>query len=286
MTDENGAPAAAPEPASAISAGTRLREARVAAGLSIDAVGQQLKLAPRQVVALEECDFSALPGRTFVRGFVRNYARLLRLDAAELLESLPEPGATPGLSEPSLAPSPRPMGELPADANARPSAARWAIPLALVAIIGVAAVYELTRPLVDATRAERAVETPQVVTGDAATGTQPAGATAPADASPAAETAVRTEASPSAVETVPASPPSDAPLGLVFRGTSWVEVKDAKGTVVLSTMGYPGARHATGGALPLEVVIGNAEAVTVTWRGKAFDTAAHTRQNVAKFTLN
>ncbi len=85
---------------------------------------------------------------------------------------------------------------------------------------------------------------------------------------------------------MPASPPVDAPLALVFRGTSWVEVKDASGAVVLSTMGYPGAKHSTGGALPLDVVIGNAEAVTVTWRGKAFDTAPHTRQNVAKFTLN
>ena len=72
---------------------------------------------------------------------------------------------------------------------------------------------------------------------------------------------------------------------LVFRATSWVEVKDAKGTIVLSTMGYPGASHAVGGALPLEVVLGNAEAVQVSWRGAAFDSTPHTRQNVAKFTL-
>ena len=63
--------------------------AREAAGLSIDAVAQQLKLAPRQVKALEEDDFAQLPGRTFIRGFMRNYARLVRLDPEALLASLP-----------------------------------------------------------------------------------------------------------------------------------------------------------------------------------------------------
>ena len=70
-------------PDGAATAGTLLRSAREAAGLSLDAVAQQLKLAPRQVRALEESDFAKLPGRTFVRGFVRNYARLLRLDSAD-----------------------------------------------------------------------------------------------------------------------------------------------------------------------------------------------------------
>ena len=66
-----------------------LRMAREAAGLSIDAVAQQLKLAPRQVKALEDDDFAELPGRTFVRGFVRNYARLLRLDPEAVVAALP-----------------------------------------------------------------------------------------------------------------------------------------------------------------------------------------------------
>jgi len=63
------------------SVGAALRAAREAAGLSADAVAQQLKLHPRQVRAIEEDDYGRLPGRTFVRGFVRNYARLVNLDA-------------------------------------------------------------------------------------------------------------------------------------------------------------------------------------------------------------
>ena len=77
MSGESAAPVRDAESDAAASAGARLRDARMAAGLSIDAVAQQLKLAPRQVQALEDDDFAQLPGRTFVRGFMRNYARLV-----------------------------------------------------------------------------------------------------------------------------------------------------------------------------------------------------------------
>jgi len=66
-----------------------LKAAREAAGLSQDAVAQQLKLAPRQVRAIEEDDYARLPGRTFVRGFVRNYARLVGLDPEAVAQALP-----------------------------------------------------------------------------------------------------------------------------------------------------------------------------------------------------
>src|SRR5207249_6781224 len=71
-------------------AGAQLRATREAFGLSLEEVAQQLKLAPRQVIALEDEDFAQLPGRTFVRGFARNYARLLNLDGDQLLALLPD----------------------------------------------------------------------------------------------------------------------------------------------------------------------------------------------------
>ena len=93
--DSGGAPVPA-------SAGALLRSAREASGMTIDAVAQQLKLAPRQVRALEEGDYTHLPGRTFVRGFMRNYARLVRLDAETVLGALPAGTATSNLDSPPL----------------------------------------------------------------------------------------------------------------------------------------------------------------------------------------
>ena len=74
-------------------------------------------------------------------------------------------------------------------------------------------------------------------------------------------------------------------LGLEKAWNKAIEVKDTKGAVVLSTIGYPGATHAVSGAAPFEVILGNAEAVTVTWRGAPFDSTPYVKQNVAKFTI-
>jgi len=268
------------------SAGATLRAAREAHGMSIDAVAQQLKLAPRQVQALETDDYAQLPGRTFVRGFMRNYARLLRLDADAVVASLPDAGNTPSLDRPSLTPTTRVMGELPADLPSKPSSARWAIPLALVAIVVIALAYEFGRPLAERGRAVlsgRSTPPPApVAPAPVAPEPPPPATAAPAPVSEAPAPAA--QAVPAAAEPAPAAT-GDAPLVFVFRGTSWVEVKDAKGAVVLSTMGYPGATHAVNGTFPLDVVLGNAEAVIVSLRGAPFDTTPYQKQNVAKFTV-
>ena len=130
----------------AATAGALLGAAREASGLTIDAVAQQLKLAPRQVRALEEDDYTHLPGRTFVRGFVRNYARLVHLDPDEVVGSLPAGAAAPALEAPTLQQTAQTMGELPTTDQSKPAWARWAIPLTLAVIVAVAAVYEWLRP--------------------------------------------------------------------------------------------------------------------------------------------
>src|SRR5690606_35923620 len=86
---------------SAASPGARLRVAREARGESVHEVAFAIKLSPRQVEALEKDDFAALPGMAFVRGFARNYARYLGLDAAPLLDGIERMG---GADQPDLSP--------------------------------------------------------------------------------------------------------------------------------------------------------------------------------------
>jgi cytoskeleton protein RodZ len=75
--------------------GQILRAARLRRGLAIQDVARQLRLSVRQVTALEEDDYSKLSSGTFLRGFVRNYSKLLQIDPQPLLrqleESLPPP---------------------------------------------------------------------------------------------------------------------------------------------------------------------------------------------------
>jgi len=129
---------------SAAGVGARLKSAREAAGMTIDVAAQHLKLHPRQVKAIEDEDFGLLPGRTFARGFVRNYARLLNLDGDELIARLAAGNAS-ALDSPELHSTGTRMAELPTAVARKGSAARWLIPLALIACIIAAGAYEWRR---------------------------------------------------------------------------------------------------------------------------------------------
>lgn len=303
-------------PPPAASAGTLLARSREASGMSIEDVAAQLKLAPRQVVAIERDDFASLPGRTFIRGFVRNYARLLKLDVDAVLAALPGEGASPAPDRPLAATTSRSIGEMPREPGPRPGIARWAIPLVLVAIVAVAAFYEFARPPAPARPAAIHVEPPVAAPPPAAPVSPPAdpagesrapettGAARPASstelpnplanagaaASPAPAPAPAAATEPAVVATPPA--PAASPgavrnqLALAFRGTSWLEVRDRSGNVVLSMTGTGGTTRELPVVAPGEVIIGNAAVVDANWRGKPIDLAPYTKQNVARVRLD
>lgn len=64
--------------------GDRLRLAREAAGLSLADVATRTRITQRHLAAIEKSDFSELPGRTYVTGFARAYARAIDLPEAEI----------------------------------------------------------------------------------------------------------------------------------------------------------------------------------------------------------
>ena len=355
--------------------GTRLRAAREAAGLSIESVAQQLKLAPRQVRALEDDDFQRLPGRTFVRGFARNYARFLQLDADTVVGLLPASESAPALSRPPLAATRRPMGEMPIEGAPRRSATRWLLPMLIVVVVAGAAYYEYLREhgkdpfgrgsatlassTADAPRAPiaaasstTALPNPVAPQGDtqqresngtgttarassastpavplpasastpsgatpgsvpastpsgATPGSVPAGATSaavPGGPTPAPASGGATSASASGAATsapasgaatsapAPSATAADtansaAALVLAFKGTSWAEVKDANGRVILQMTGGAGMTQTVNGTPPFELALGNAPEVTVTFRGQTLDLAPYTRGSVARVAL-
>ena len=68
--------------------GKTLAAQREAMGWTVEQVADQLKLAVRQVVALEEGDYANLPGPAVVRGFVRAYAKVVKLDPVPLVAQI------------------------------------------------------------------------------------------------------------------------------------------------------------------------------------------------------
>lgn len=73
-----------------VSPGAQLAAFRQERGLTVEQVASRLNLAPRQIVAIESDNYPALPGIPIVRGFIRAYAKLLKVNAAPLLVTLNE----------------------------------------------------------------------------------------------------------------------------------------------------------------------------------------------------
>jgi cytoskeleton protein RodZ len=293
-------------PATAMdSPGARLRAAREAAGLSLDQVAQQLKLSPRQVKALEDENFGELPGRTFSRGFVRNYARLLNLDPEDLLLHLPDVAHAPALGSPQLHSTGAMIAELPNAMAAKSNAARWLIPLVLIACIVAAAGYEWYRgglgALGEAPRAPTATATKESKSGSSGAKTSlpnplaseerpaasnpPGGAEDKPAALPNASTGIPAVASTLSTETSATPAPADAALLLTFSGPSWTEIRDRSGQLLLSKLVAANTVEPVRGAPPFDVVVGNAKVVTLSYRGKTVDLTPYTRQNVARLSL-
>jgi cytoskeletal protein RodZ len=69
-----------------ISLGDLLRETRIKLGLDLEAVAEGTRISPKNLRAIEESNFAALPAEVFTRGFYTLYAKCLALDPAEVLE--------------------------------------------------------------------------------------------------------------------------------------------------------------------------------------------------------
>src|SRR6056297_551722 len=67
------------------SIGKKLKTAREEKGYSTDQVARDTNIARRFILAMEQEDFSAFPGDTYLLGFLRNYGDYLGLDSERLV---------------------------------------------------------------------------------------------------------------------------------------------------------------------------------------------------------
>jgi len=310
-------------PAAALTGvGQELAAAREARGLALADVAQQLKFAPRQLEALEQEQFSALPGATFARGMVRSYARLLKLDPDPLVERIAGRFEVPDSNRLAA----RYHQPVPFSDSARKSTFVY-LGLSLGVLVLVGAVgYEWRQERQAAANAkgtavakaapkerdrerEKERETkPRPVPAPA----QVLVAPAPAPAAPVAPVPMATEKS-RAVTTVAVAPfaatpekpkavaqdkdkdkdkekpkvVSSGPHRLVVRtdGEAWIEIKDAADRMLVSSLNPAGSERVVRGKPPYQLVIGNASNVRVLYDDKPIDLAPHTRQDVARLTV-
>ncbi len=274
--------AAAELPQPPTSFGARLKWGREQAGLTVSDVAARLRLHPNQIRAIEQESLAALPEPAYVRGFVRSYARIVNADPVPLLDDLStkivpaERSVVDGMAQP--------RDYSPVRAAAREHASRRFVVLgAVLVLIALGALgWYATRQQAEKVAAASAsvpAAVPTVATTSPPTlpvaEPAPVASTTPAGASSAGETTAVME---------PVAPPPL--LKLRFTGPSWAEVKDAEGKVLHSQHNSAGADFVIEGTPPFYVVIGDTTKTTVEVRGETYDMAPHTKQNVARFTIN
>jgi len=259
--------------------GARLGRARVAQNLTTADVARRLKLSVWQIEALESGRHHQLPGPVFVRGFIRNYARLLKLDAQDLLHAAAD-------NVPQAAPQPDAslLRDTPYTSATSSSWRKYAIGAAVV--VALLAVYEFywnepekegRTPVAEVVKAP-APPPPQEVASPPSP--QPAAkgsvASAVRDSSTAASTA-QTSGKPAA--------PGERELRFVFDEESWVEIRDRSDKTIFSQLNRAGSALRIAGMPPLTIVVGNSQGVKMTYAGKPIDLARHTKFDVARLTL-
>jgi cytoskeleton protein RodZ len=298
--------------------GAALAAARNAKNLSVQAVSDTLRLSIKQISALESDDFSALPQPMATRGFIRNYARLLELDAEPLLDSYRQrvPDNTPtSLNVQTSIP------HVQLVKKSRPWFKYAAIVLSLVLVVWYFQEEQSATIATDLTSDSEVVSPvalPELI-APPATLVEPA--SPPAEevgtASPVATNLADTSPSAAPSELAVAKPkPSPASVaandGLQLRPSSdmsmptevkanavgsrawltvsvtdkaWVQVKDKSGAVLYEKMLTANSSDKIEAQPPLFVWLGNAKATSLDYMGKPVDVASKTFNNTARLTL-
>ena len=285
--------------------GAELRNAREQLGLTVSEVAHHLKLAPRQVEALEEERFEQLPGVTFVRGMLKTYARLLHLEPEPLLERLAGRFEAPDANRLAA----RYSQPVPFSDSARRSTFVYLGLSIVVLALGGGVAYQWYREHrlpADLAQEKRPPAKPAAVVASAAPApvvqseltTRVAVATEAEKPSPPVKQAqpekpAQTEkpAQPEKRAAEKVSVAKVAPSGGVNRVVirceedAWIEVKDANDRMLVSSLNPKGSERIVRARGPLTLVIGNAAHVQVIHNDHPVDLAPHIKVTTARFTL-
>lgn len=294
--------------------GEVLQVARVAKQLSQQDVSNSLRYSVKQIDALEKGNYDLLPDAMITRGFIRNYAKLLEIDAEPLLASYRD------------AVSSQPKKMIAVNSSMRPvqltkESQPWLkyilgsilVLLFLLAwlfyidympkptpatVENTAGLAEKVAPVPAEALPEVALPAAQRAANDASASDLTAGTdAAPINNTPQPAASAEAQAAGAIVapELKPSTAPneqqaamtvvSDKPLIMTFTALSWVSVTDKSGKVVYEKVSHGGDKVTVNATPPLNLVIGNASGTKLNFGGVDVDLAAKTKDNVARITL-
>ncbi len=231
--------------------GAQLRSAREAQAYSVAEVAERLFLSSSQVNAIEQGNYQRLPAEVFVRGYLRSYAKLLKLDPVQILAQYQPPVEV--LPEEFAEPSELPPKSLLARLPEVPGAVVWAAMAGLALLLLATVIYFIS-------------------VNDTADESTPAPAEPGLEQQsglgviePAANAAAGIAAGAEDI----AGGDGEHHLEMRFTDDCWVEVRDASRKILLADMRRAGDTEIVDGEPPYKVVLGCYQAVAVRYRGRS-----------------
>lgn len=288
--------------------GAMLRDAREAAGLEREALAQRLRLEPRIIEAVESEAYDRLPGPAFTKGYIRSMAKELGIDPGLPLAQY---AALANVAEPVLADFESRAPTQITSSSKRVQFMSYAIGIVVLVLIALWWQRQYSSPVADPAAGETvgdgslvppepSIPLPYTWTIVEHAGSplgppenwrrQTDGSTPPpadevvvaaaasADAAPAAGEALTTPAAPGAT-------PATGELVIAAKRDSWVEVTDLNRARLHFGLIKGGEQVAVTGSPPYDLVIGNAPAVTLTFRGQPVDVNARAVNGVARMAV-
>ena len=263
--------------------GAKLRSARIAQDLSTLVVARQLRLSNKQIDALEQDDFAALPEPPIVRGFIRNYAKLLKIPADTMLIAYAE-------MTPEAVPCAMVLNSginIKMTEKTKSGGSRYLL-FALLFLFGLGAWFfyqsYIQKPEVADTVAyiSGVLPTPDLPVPEPELEEALSKALA---ASPEAQL-TKSDNAQLVDEKEALAVAGKTRLEFNAAQETWLSVVNQSGKEVYNKILYAGNRDVIDVSQPLEIVVGNAHGATLVVDGKPIDLAPYTRTNVARVRLN
>ncbi|PME29140.1 transcriptional regulator [Vibrio sp. 10N.286.55.E10] len=303
--------------APALEAGTLLKNKREALGLTQKQISDRLKLRVTLIQQIEENQFESDQVATFMRGYIRSYAKYVNLDEKVVLSALHHAGDAQHQEQEMLSFSRKTKTE---KHNSRIMILTWSI---FAVIAGISSLWwwqnqqqdTLSQSLANTASSEElaveeslapeftsleVIEAEQNEAGAAAESTDDlvaisdtedtSDAVALADetaAQQATETEPATEVAAKA-EAVEASATPEVvanELVMQFSADCWIQVKDATGKTLSTGIKKAGQSLNLSGTAPYKVILGAPEGVSMTFASEPVDLSGYTSGKVARITL-
>ncbi|MGE6193883.1 Cytoskeleton protein RodZ [Aeromonas rivipollensis] len=292
----------------AVGPGQLLRNAREQLGWTREQVASRIHLRLTLIAAIEADTYDKHTSHTFIRGYLRAYAKLVGIPEETILAAYDKLGLTPpdNIDMQSFSRRSRQQAN-----DSRLKVVTWLVILVLIALsiawwwqstarrsAGDEALAasemgtEQTMSVASVTPAVDVADPVLPVASDAVATdvvVSEAAATVPAIVA-ATSAALSTETSAAEATQAPAEPaatePGKAPqLKMSFTADCWLDVKDANGKTLFSGLKKANDELVLEGPEPLRFIVGAPMAVNLEYQGKSFDMSRYNNGRTARFSL-